>query len=258
MVIRHIREHVGSHNWFAVAIDVGIVVLGVFLGTQVNNWNEGRLDRAKGRQYRVRLVDELKTTESIMAVFKAYADAARAHGVAALGVVDHPDNPAGTDFLIDAYQASQVVPRAGRHATYDEIVGAGDLDLVGPPALREQVSNYFWRMDGLLSLDGGSTAYRELLRSRMPIAIQEAIRANCDEIATDVGNGLVAPRLPATCDLTIDPALASSAATRLRQLPDMADALTRQVSGLDSRAISYGKLSANARSLREALERYDR
>ena len=42
MVIRRIRDHVASHDWFAVAIDVVIVLLGVFLGTQMNNWNEGR------------------------------------------------------------------------------------------------------------------------------------------------------------------------------------------------------------------------
>ena len=32
MVIRRIREHVATQNWFAVAIDLVIVVLGVFLG----------------------------------------------------------------------------------------------------------------------------------------------------------------------------------------------------------------------------------
>ena len=45
MVIRRIRDHVASHNWFAVAIDLGIVVVGVFLGTQANNWNEARIER---------------------------------------------------------------------------------------------------------------------------------------------------------------------------------------------------------------------
>ena len=33
MVVRRIRDHVATHNWFAVAIDLAIVVVGVFLGT---------------------------------------------------------------------------------------------------------------------------------------------------------------------------------------------------------------------------------
>jgi len=81
MVIRRIREHVTAHNWFAVAIDLGIVVLGVFLGTQVSNWNEARHDRDKGQAYRVRLVDELRTTEQGMRGIKLYYTDARAHAV---------------------------------------------------------------------------------------------------------------------------------------------------------------------------------
>ena len=45
MVIHRIREHVAHHNWFAVAVDLAIVVVGVFLGTQANNWNQDRIDR---------------------------------------------------------------------------------------------------------------------------------------------------------------------------------------------------------------------
>ena len=41
-MIRRIREHVAHHNWFAVAIDLAIVVIGVFLGTQASNWNQTR------------------------------------------------------------------------------------------------------------------------------------------------------------------------------------------------------------------------
>ena len=59
MVIRRIREHVATHDWFAVAVDVGIVVLGVFLGTQVSNWNEARLEDRTARDFRQRVIDEL-------------------------------------------------------------------------------------------------------------------------------------------------------------------------------------------------------
>ena len=39
MIPRRIAEHVQSHNWFAVAIDFVIVVVGVFVATQVGDWN---------------------------------------------------------------------------------------------------------------------------------------------------------------------------------------------------------------------------
>jgi hypothetical protein len=35
-------EHVKTHNWLSVAIDFAIVVVGVFVGLQVSNWNAAR------------------------------------------------------------------------------------------------------------------------------------------------------------------------------------------------------------------------
>lgn len=37
MILRRITEHIKAHNWFAVLIDFLIVVLGVFVGLQVNS-----------------------------------------------------------------------------------------------------------------------------------------------------------------------------------------------------------------------------
>ena len=59
MVIRRVREHVASHNWFAVFIDLVIVVVGVFLGTQANNWNEARIERSDAADYRHEIIDDL-------------------------------------------------------------------------------------------------------------------------------------------------------------------------------------------------------
>lgn len=40
MLLRRITEHVKAQNWTAVVIDLVIVVVGVFIGIQVANWNE--------------------------------------------------------------------------------------------------------------------------------------------------------------------------------------------------------------------------
>ena len=47
MLLRRITEHVKAQNWTAVALDFVIVVVGVFIGIQVSNWNDAR-------QYRLR------------------------------------------------------------------------------------------------------------------------------------------------------------------------------------------------------------
>ncbi|PHS76621.1 MAG: hypothetical protein COB56_05905 [Robiginitomaculum sp.] len=42
MILRSLTKHVNDQNWFAVAIDFFIVVMGVFIGLQVANWSAGR------------------------------------------------------------------------------------------------------------------------------------------------------------------------------------------------------------------------
>lgn len=45
MLLRRITKHVKEQNWFAVGIDFFIVVVGVFIGLQVANWNGSQLER---------------------------------------------------------------------------------------------------------------------------------------------------------------------------------------------------------------------
>ena len=45
MLLRSITKHVRDQNWFAVFLDFVIVVVGVFIGLQVANWNEARVEQ---------------------------------------------------------------------------------------------------------------------------------------------------------------------------------------------------------------------
>ena len=42
MILRRLTDALRKQDWFTVVIETLIVVLGVFLGLQVNNWNEAR------------------------------------------------------------------------------------------------------------------------------------------------------------------------------------------------------------------------
>ena len=45
MILRRIAENIRSQNWFAVVVEFIIVVFGVFMGLQVQDWNEARKER---------------------------------------------------------------------------------------------------------------------------------------------------------------------------------------------------------------------
>lgn len=65
MLLRRITKHVKDQNWFAVAIDFVIVVIGVFIGIQVANWNDARSQRALESAYVERLHQEVEDIEAV-------------------------------------------------------------------------------------------------------------------------------------------------------------------------------------------------
>lgn len=58
MLLRRFIEHVKKQHWTAIAIDFVIVVLGVFIGLQVNTWNQARIERSQERHYLQRLRED--------------------------------------------------------------------------------------------------------------------------------------------------------------------------------------------------------
>jgi hypothetical protein len=143
-IVRRFRKAAAQQNWFAVAIDFTILVAGVFLGLQANNWNQERLKRELAKSYRSRLIDDLTASErAAMASVRYYTDV-RTHALAALTALNGPKEGLGTPFLIDAYEAMQMWPRSGKHSTYDEILSSGDAELMGSPVVRDRISNFYW------------------------------------------------------------------------------------------------------------------
>lgn len=60
MLLRSITKHVQNQNWFAVFIDFIIVVVGVFIGIQVANWNDGLKAKQAERTYIERMHEDIE------------------------------------------------------------------------------------------------------------------------------------------------------------------------------------------------------
>jgi len=50
MLLRNITKHVRDQNWFAVALDFFIVVVGILIAFQITNWGEARGERHREAQ----------------------------------------------------------------------------------------------------------------------------------------------------------------------------------------------------------------
>ncbi|HVK79587.1 MAG TPA: hypothetical protein VM915_03155 [Verrucomicrobiae bacterium] len=254
MILRRTREHVRAHNWFAVGIDLAIVVLGVFLGTQVSNWNAERLAHEAGDTYRARIVRDLETNRDDMQTRAAYYTQVKEFGLRVLGDLDGSQPVADEAFLIAAYQASQIYPRPMTRATYDEVLATGALNTLGDIDTRDRISNHYTHIETSETTFRNVPPYREIVRRAMPYRVQERIRSNCAEVLDFSGGaGLGRMALPSDCQLGLSAAEISRAAARVRATPGLELDTTRLLADLDQKLLQAGRAEERAVDLAEEL-----
>lgn len=258
MILRRVREHVTHHNWFAVAIDFIIVVMGVFVGIQASNWNQTRVDRRQAREYREMLQADLDTNLENLAMRVRYYGWVRSEALATLGDLDRPSSSLDEQFLVHAYQATQIQPWALKRNTYDEILSVGAMAKLGDPVLRDKIANYYVTSDVTGSNIAVLPPYRDIVRRVMPYSVQQAIRAHCNErlIPNDRGSvDIILPNGP--CKLGLDAATVRKAVIQLHDWPGLALDLNRQLVDLDQKLLSVDAISQRAAALKAALKQAD-
>lgn len=183
MRLARLAQRLRSHDWAAAAIELLIVIVGILIALQVSNWNQDRLDRARGDVYQRRIhadqQSDLANAASTRAFWKQVADyqaAAIAHGERG-SLVDG----SAWKTVLAYYQAGQIRPFELEDTSFAEMRDAGDLGLIADEDLRNGLSKYY-RMSGtgisaqILKHD---PAYRMQIRGLVPIQVQEYIWSHC-------------------------------------------------------------------------------
>ena len=143
MLLRRMIEHVKSQKWTAVALDFLIVVVGVFVGLQVTNWNDARADRETERVILDRLNSDFVQIIETVDSYLATVEAAQSGADALLDAAANGTLPADTEDLC----ALMSPPRAFRpapppSATYEQLVANGDMRLITDEPLRLALAEF--------------------------------------------------------------------------------------------------------------------
>ena len=106
---------------------------------------------------------------------------------------------------------------------------------------RSRLTNYHSAFDGIASQLNAMGAYRETVRSYIPIEIQRSITGNCGDIIRDDAKGAIQNDLPDKCDLNLDAAVINMALDGLIIAPGLETQLTRRLADLDMKLIILGR-----------------
>ena len=255
MILRRLADSLRRQDWFTVLVEIGIVVLGVFLGIEVSNWNEERQNRAAADSYLERLELDLEAQLGMWQNAQAYFNQTYRHANAALDQLVGPVEALDERFLIDLYQASQRREFTNRRATYDELVATGRIEYLGDPTLREALSANYDISTRWMNVMDVRSDYRAILRQLMDHRVQEAIVADCGDVYLQTRFGIVGMRLPESCDIELSPDLVSEEIRRLHGHEEIVRHLRFQASVLRTRLAAIEIAIAGTRNTLEALRR---
>ena len=178
MLLRRVIEHVKAQNWTAVGLDFVIVVVGVFIGIQVANWNEERTFVAKEKELLAELKLEIENNNSAAIVMHENYASAHAAAKRSIAFLDSDAN-CGSEcwaVLIDFLNASQWFDVGVSRSIYDE------MRRQSLPRSREIVSlveAYLAQNHITSTVLTDLPAYRQHVRSLMPVAVLEAYWSTC-------------------------------------------------------------------------------
>ena len=249
MILRHLTEALRRQDWGTVLVEIMIVVLGVFIGIQVANWNEERSDRRLGEDYRQRLIEDLQKDLSRLRGRETYYNIVLESVREANRLLQTP-SPDPMALVKAAYRASEVNYDPPTRATWDQIVSSGDIGLL-PRDAAGQLAEYFAfdfaREANDLLVDSG---YRKQVRRLVPMHVQEAIREGCSDIRSETA--LIVGFVP-ECVIDVDGAALQETADVLQSDPDLLSLLNWHYSHAWSAAINSSGIAIQVSQALDAL-----
>ncbi len=139
MILRRVIAHFKKQEWTAIAIDFIIVVGGVFMGIQVQQWNNERADRKREQDYLARVLADIdlsiETTAQSTGRLEAYS-AGQKLVVESLRACSLPD--AQKDAFADGVSdIAKIGPSVFVLNTMQEMLSAGNFSIIRNSAIRD-------------------------------------------------------------------------------------------------------------------------
>ena len=252
MILQRILKALRDQNWVAIAVELAIVIVGVFVGTLVANWNEKRVEKRETERLLAQLQPELHEFIEFFDSAREYYSVTRSYSDVAFAGWEKPGSVADDRFVIAAYQASQVYGLPNNGENWAVIFGADQLRNIDDLKIRRALSRVMTANYADLDYRSVATPYREHVRQVIPTEMQDAIRRVCGD-RTNPGK-LAFLTLPRTCDLRLPAEQAEATAARLRAKPELADELRWQLGAVATFMATMEQLEVQVRDLSTRID----
>ena len=135
------KNKTGKYFKYAIG-EIILVMIGILLALQVNNWNELRIDRAKESEYLERLREDLSSDLQQYNLNVDFYNQVFNFGKLALAYANGDDlgTTSNWKILVAFFHSSQIWPIMPTSSTYDELKSSGELSLIQNLEIRNSLS----------------------------------------------------------------------------------------------------------------------
>jgi hypothetical protein len=252
VILRRILGHLERQHWTALGLDLVIVVLGVFIGMQVSNWNQQRIENQQAVIFTRNLIADLREEHWGYQLLIAYNGEVLKHAEMAAKALEGTATLADEAFLVSAYRATQYKQRLRRRSTYDELISTGNIGLIRDQMLRETAMRLYNSptIENLVR-EGMQSRYREAFRMSLPNDVQRALSRNCGDRYIRTGDlAAIRGNLDYPCETGLSPEQIAESAASLRSNPTLLPLLRLRIADIETRLFD---LTSNNRAILENL-----
>lgn len=252
MILRRFAQHLREQHWTAICIELLIVIAGVFIGTQVSNWNEDRVTNRKAEAFAQRLRSDLREEAWSSELLLQYNQEVLANAERAVAALEGRTTLSDEALLVAAYRATQYKQKGRRRSTYDELTSTGTIGLIRDPRLRDTAMRVYtiptWDN---IAREGIQSEYRRAFRMTLPNDVQQAVAASCGDREVRVGDYRAIPNsLDYPCAVGLPPEQLAAAVQALRSNATLLPLLRLRVADIRTRLID---LTVNNRDIMQGL-----
>lgn len=181
MLLRSVIKHVKAQSWFAVGLDFAIVVVGVFLGIQIGNWNEERVFDNREQALLAELRAEILEGIELSQEWQEFLASVSSAGTISITFINsgQPCSDDCWDRVIDFFHASQFISVDLDRTVFDELQRVG---LPSSRAVESAVTSYYTQGAGIAENLNERPAYRTLIRELIPHSMLDTLWAGCHDI----------------------------------------------------------------------------
>ena len=145
-ILGRLSQAIREQNWFAVTLEVCIVVLGVVIGFQINAWGQDRADQAREQVYLRQLVDDLRETERDLDRLDSWMAEPERVLLQFTIAFRLPGTPPRDSILLWAGRAPYISVPGPVTGTAEALVASGDIGLIQNDSLRSAITGYLERV----------------------------------------------------------------------------------------------------------------